>query len=140
MIEAPLPAADNPPVSYRIVLTRLGRGWITANQRLHLYAKAEIVRQWRDATAWQCRGMGLSFPGGARIIAELRFFGVRKRDPNNWADTAKAVVDGLVDAGLFPDDDYRYVTGPDMRLGPPVLARADEALIVHIFPRQETPQ
>jgi crossover junction endodeoxyribonuclease RusA len=140
VIDSPLPAENDPPRSYRIPISRVGMAWLTANQRLHFHAKGRVVRQWRDATAWQCRGMGLSFPGGARIIAELRFLGVRKRDPNNWADTAKAVVDGLVDAGLFPDDDPRYVIGPDMRLGAPVLALADEELIVHIFPRQEIQQ
>lgn len=140
MIEAPLPARDDPPRSFRIVLTRLGRGWITANQRGSWHNRAHMTRMWRDTTAWRCRGMGVCFTNGARVVVELRFLGVRRRDPANWAPTAKAVVDGLVDAGLFPDDDYRYVTGPDMRLGPPVQARADEELIIHIFPRQEIPQ
>lgn len=30
----------------------------------------------------------------------------------------KALVDGLVDAGLLPDDDARHLQGPDMRLDP----------------------
>ena len=30
--------------------------------------------------------------------------------------TLKALVDGLVDAGLLPDDDARHLQGPDMRL------------------------
>lgn len=38
-------------------------------------------------------------------------------DPANLAPAAKAVVDGLVDAGVFVDDDYRHVEGPHMHHG-----------------------
>lgn len=40
-----------------------------------------------------------------------------RRDPANWYPSFKAAVDGLVDAGLFEDDDHTRVLGPDMRLG-----------------------
>lgn len=39
----------------------------------------------------------------------------RRRDPGNWYPTAKAIVDGLVDAGILIDDDHTKVVGPDMR-------------------------
>lgn len=136
--EPALPAAADPPRSYRIVIPRLGKRWLTANQRLHYHAKARLSRQWRDVAAWRCRQMGVTFGKGARVVCELRFHGNRRRDPANWNLTAKPVIDGLVDAGIFPDDTPRYVTGPDMRLGEPVATKADEELIVHIFPRQET--
>ncbi|MFR9796173.1 hypothetical protein ACL02U_09755 [Streptomyces sp. MS06] len=41
----------------------------------------------------------------------------RRRDPANWYGSFKAAVDGLVDAGMFEDDDHTRVLGPDMRLG-----------------------
>lgn len=41
----------------------------------------------------------------------------RRRDPANWAESAKAAVDGCVDAGIFMDDDASHVVGPDPRLG-----------------------
>lgn len=129
------PDADNPPVSYRIVVPRIGKRWIQANERTTWHVKARKTRQWRDVTAWRCRKLGYSFYGGAHVLCELRFSTNRRRDPANWAPTAKAVMDGLVDAGVFPDDNHRYVTGPDMRLGP---IDDEEQLIVHIFPRQET--
>lgn len=55
----------------------------------------------------------------------------RKRDPGNWAESAKAAVDGLVDAGVFVDDNSAHVLGPDPRLGDPVPRGQ---LVLHITP------
>lgn len=55
----------------------------------------------------------------------------RKRDPGNWAESAKAGVDGLVDAGVFADDNSQHVIGPDPRLGEPVVG---SQLVFHIYP------
>jgi hypothetical protein len=46
---------------------------------------------------------------------------VTRRDPLNWAQSAKPAVDGaLVDAGIIPDDDSTRLLGPEARLGAPV--------------------
>lgn len=46
---------------------------------------------------------------------------VTRRDPLNWAQSAKPAVDGaLVDAGIIPDDDSTRLLGPEARLGTPV--------------------
>ena len=52
----------------------------------------------------------------ARLVAWVRFPDGRRRDLHNYMPTLKALVDGLVDAGLLPDDDSRHLQGPDMRL------------------------
>ena len=54
----------------------------------------------------------------ARLVAWVRFPDGRRRDLHNYMPTLKALVDGLVDAGLLPDDDSRHLQGPDMRLDP----------------------
>nr|WP_303769103.1 hypothetical protein [Schaalia odontolytica] len=36
----------------------------------------------------------------------------RRRDRHNLAPTIKAMLDGLIDAGLLPDDADRYLDGP----------------------------
>jgi len=137
--EPTLPATSNPPTSYRIEIPLGGRTWITANMRGGWQPRARATRLWRAAAGWKAKQLGgVSFVHGARVICELRFFGKRRRDPANWADTAKAVLDGFVDSGVFPDDNSDYVTGPDMRLGASVAAPRIEALIVHIFPEQES--
>jgi hypothetical protein len=40
------------------------------------------------------------------------------RDPSNWQPSAKAWTDGLVDAGVLPGDDYTWVAGPLIEVGP----------------------
>jgi hypothetical protein len=43
--------------------------------------------------------------------------------------SAKAAVDGLVDAGVLTDDSDEYLTGPDMRPGP---VEKSGRLVLHI--------
>jgi crossover junction endodeoxyribonuclease RusA len=126
-----LPEEPSPPNHYRLLIYRGGKKWLTSNQRGNRLAQARVSRSWRDIAAW------LAFQGlrdvrinHAHVVCELRFATFRRRDPSNWAPTAKPVVDGLVDAGVFPDDDHTHVVGPDMRIGP---SQPGEVLIVHIF-------
>lgn len=43
----------------------------------------------------------------------------RRRDPHNLAPTVKAIVDGLVLAGVWPDDNERWVSVLDPRFYKP---------------------
>lgn len=108
------------PPSYRLEVLSGGREWITANQRLFWRVRSERTKSWRTHTANRAKEMGLPHLDKALIVCELRFSDNRRRDPHNWSPTAKAAVDGLVDAGVFDDDDHTRVTGPDMRIGPKV--------------------
>ena len=51
---------------------------------------------------------------------ELRFtfiFGDRKRrDPDNYAATVKMIIDGLVIAGILPDDNFNHVAKIEMSI------------------------
>jgi crossover junction endodeoxyribonuclease RusA len=130
-----LPQDSDPPRRYRLELWRIGKKWITANQRSGWHARARATKQWREIAAWRAfRDLSGVRVQRARVVCELRFDSKRRRDPANWAPTAKAVIDGLVDAGVFPDDDSAHVVGPDMRLGPPQI---DEVLVVHIFVEEQ---
>lgn len=127
-----LPEVADPPRYYRLVLFRLGRPWLSANDRLHWNTRARITRMWRSTASWQARG--LPKMDGAHIVCELRLHGRYRRDAGNWAPTAKAVVDGLVDAQVLPDDNDDTITGPDLRRGPKAAVVGDEQLIVHLWP------
>lgn len=88
--------------------------WITANLRLNRFEKARRTKLWREMAAIQARGLPpIDFP--VHILAHVIKPRGGRWDPLNWADTAKAAVDGLVDSGLLEDDDHTRVTGPDMR-------------------------
>lgn len=108
-----------------------GMQWISANQRLFWRVKAERTKAWRQATAWHARAAKIPYVPTALVVCELRFSTLHRRDPSNWAPTAKACVDGLVDAEVFDDDDHKHVTGPDMRLGKTVPAHL-RGLVLHI--------
>ena len=55
----------------------------------------------------------------------------RRRDPHNFAPTLKHVIDGLVDAGLWPDDTPEYVR----TLEPALAVRRDRLVRISITPR-----
>lgn len=94
-------------------------GWINANQRLHFRTKADLTRQWRQAACIYAKAAKIRPYGDlqVRIVATVHRTTGGRFDPLNWSPTAKAAIDGLVDAGLFPDDDSKHVIGPDMRAG-----------------------
>jgi crossover junction endodeoxyribonuclease RusA len=102
---------------YRVEVLLGDKTWLNANQRLFWRVRSERTKAWRKHTAQRAVDMHLPHMQSAYILAELRFSTNARRDPANWAPTAKACVDGLVDAGVFDDDNYRHVTGPDMRIG-----------------------
>lgn len=130
-----LPEQPNPPYHYRIEIPKLGKRWLNSNDRKHFFAQARDVEVWRGVAAWRARGLP-TIPS-CRIVCELRFADKRVRDGGNWYPTGKAVVDGLRDAKVLIDDDSTRVIGPDMRVGPTVT-RGGEALIVHIWPLEES--
>lgn len=103
--------------------------WLNSNQRLHPQQKARRSRTWRDAAKAAAQGLP-PFACPVRIIAHVQKPIRNRFDPGNWYPTAKACVDGIVDAQLLADDDYRHVEGPDMRRGEPGPA----ALILTITP------
>lgn len=124
------------PVCYQLVLVARGREWLSANQRLYWAVRADRVRSWRELAACRAREAKLPRLIRAHIICELNFTDLRRRDPSNWAPTAKACVDGLVDAGVFVDDNHTRVVGPDMRMGLKVPA-AERGVRLLIFPEEQ---
>lgn len=76
----------------------------------------------------------------AEVRVWIPFQNRRRRDPHNYVDTVvKAVVDGLVRAGFWPDDTPEWVTvleptlymGTDVRVF--IIARPNA---VHLIPKE----
>lgn len=103
-------------VRYRLILPVGTTPLLTDNQRLHWTEKARLTRYWRRAAGWAARAQHLPRLDTARIVITLHVTDRRRRDPSNWTPTGKALVDGLVDAGVFDDDNHLHVVGPDLRL------------------------
>lgn len=93
---------------------------LNSNQRLHPLAKARLTALWRAAATAaaieQDARPFVLFP--VRVVVHVHAATARRYDAGNVYPTAKAVVDGLTDAGLWPDDENDFVVGPDLRRGP----------------------
>lgn len=138
MITAALPTFADPPAYYRLEIPTAGHGWITLNQRGHWGKKARLTRHYRHAGQVFSLHARLPRLDSAHVVCELKFSTAYRRDPHNWMPTAKAVLDGMVDAGVFPDDNHKHIVGPDMRIGAKV-PRGSEHLVMHVWPGVSEP-
>ena len=102
---------------------------LSMNDRLHWRVKAKLTAEWRQAACYAARDarVGMLRPSVVSIGLPVR--DSRRRDPHNYFATVKPIVDGLVDAGLWPDDNSEWVTVTE-----PVLMKGGFVL-VNIQPR-----
>ena len=108
------------PKAWRLELPP-GTLLINANQNMHWRDRSKLVKAIRQ-TAWAiARRDKLPALQRAHIYYVIHpDTQTRRRDPGNWSPSAKAAVDGLVDAGVLPDDNKEHLLGPDPRIGDPV--------------------
>lgn len=111
---------------------------LNANQRYHWAKKAKLTAAWRamahDHAAYNA-DHGIRYER-ARVVFAIRFPTNHRRDVGNFYPTAKACLDGIVDAGLLPDDSDAHVLGPDMRRHIP---NGSPLVTITITPLEETP-
>jgi hypothetical protein len=103
---------------------------LNANHRMHWTRKAVLTRTIRAASFACVKGAKVPKLRRAQIVVEYRPRDRRRRDVHNLYPSAKAAIDGLVDAGVLPDDSDRYLVGPDMRAGGVAPL---ERLVLHII-------
>lgn len=106
--------------------------YLTANGRYHWTKRARLTRSWREAAKVYARVAQMPPLNRAHIIVTFGFSDKRRRDVANLQPTAKAIVDGLVDAEVLPDDDDRHLVGPDVRRG--WTAAHDASVVVTVIP------
>lgn len=102
---------------------------ITLNQRNHWAANARLVKEWRTAGWVYARQAKIGPQPPSRVTVTFPVSGNRRRDPHNWTPTVKAIVDGLVDAGVWPDDNSDWVATVE-----PVLDATATQVVVTISP------
>jgi hypothetical protein len=92
---------------------------LTANHgNRHWTYRSGLTKTWRDGAQTICKALKIPPMQHAVIHISWNPPDNRRRDSANCYPTAKAVVDGVVAAGVLPDDDWRHVDGPYMHMGP----------------------
>ena len=119
--------ADGP-----VIVLELGRPpakplSLNEERNLHWADRRARTDPWRDLTlvlARQARLRHTVAATPATVTVVIPVPDDRRRDPANYYPVTKACIDGLVKAGVWPDDDPRYV-----RVNEPILTRGPTACI-----------
>ena len=98
-----------------LVLDIAKSDWHTPNDRGQWYIFAPKVKRNRAAAKKAAIESGLGAFTVAHVTAHIGYPRRGIADPGNACDVVKAILDGLTDAGIWPDDDSRHVIGPDYR-------------------------
>lgn len=88
---------------------------LSANDKMHWAARSRLtkqLRQWGYLLGREGEGVARLGLTHARVEMEFAYPDRRRRDRSNLAPTVKAIMDGLIDAGLLPDDADRFLDGP----------------------------
>lgn len=86
--------------------------WISANDRIHWREKAKRTASLRLLGKAGAQQAGLRDLGPTFVAAHIGYPRGGKADPSNAFPTVKALIDGITDAGAWPDDDHTNVIGP----------------------------
>jgi Holliday junction resolvase RusA-like endonuclease len=100
---------------------------LNEERRLHWRARCGRTDPWRDLTILMARQARLAravAASPATVTVVIPVPDNRRRDPANYYPVTKAVIDGLVKAGVWPDDDPRFVSVTE-----PILTRELSASI-----------
>lgn len=89
---------------------------IKANDRDHYQAKGRKVRKLRQSTAWLARANLPKITNPVSIVLVWTVVDRRRRDVDGSFPTAKAAIDGLVDAGTIPDDNAKVLRSVSCRI------------------------
>lgn len=85
--------------------------WLKANDRTDRRTASPVVKAWRHAA--KIDTLQAKLPTMRRVTVEFCFTQKCKPhqllDPDGFAPTAKAILDGIVDARVLPDDGGFYV-------------------------------
>lgn len=92
-----------------ILVTVSHSRWANLNgSRGHWAKHQELMEEWKDIAALKARGAGLA-QTPVTITATVHRTGKGRADAHNVTPTIKACIDGLVVAGVIPDDNDSVV-------------------------------
>ncbi len=100
---------------------------MNGQRNLHYRKVAKLVKWWRERAEVAARGFALQ-KGPVDVVVDLYLKGKRSQDCGACYPTVKAIIDGIVDAGVLVDDTPEYVAS--IRMHAPVLnAPADQVVV-----------
>lgn len=103
-----------------VVTLPAGMKLLNANDRTHWRTRARITKALREAAEESALDAQIPPLDRATIQAVLHPHDKRRRDAHNWYPSFKAAIDGIVDAGVLPDDDGKHLLEVKVVLGTPV--------------------
>lgn len=113
--------------------------WLSANDRMRDWTpRAYRTKKLRERGYWTAKQAHLGHHQVVHVAAWIQYPRGGRADPANAAPTVKALVDGLVDAGMLPDDDSTHLVGPDFRREPGCSPKGTHRIRLVITP-QEVP-
>lgn len=84
----------------------------TANARMHWAVKAKETKLWKRLVFEQCVLHRVTNLGLKKAVLVLGRYSTRETDFDNLAGSFKAVIDGLVVAGVIVDDKPSVIGSP----------------------------
>lgn len=105
---------------------------LNLNVHAHRQQQATLSRRWRQAAWAAALEAKLPKVDHAQVQLHLLAPDRRRRDADNLAPTSKAVVDGLRDAGVLPDDSTDVIDHLMPAIHPPSRARKGPRWVVVI--------
>ncbi len=120
-------------VPIQVSLTFEARPWtLNAERAGNRWQRADMVKQWRDAFHWLAKGQKTPRFNTVDVIVDIRM----KRplaDTGNAYGSVKAAIDGLVDAGVLPDDTPDVIRSLCMKAPQPTVKGERESLTVTLI-------
>lgn len=83
--------------------------WLLQNHRVHYQQAAKKRGSLRVKTGWLAKAQLLPAQGPVAVYARVRMPKGTLPDADAAAPMVKAAIDGLVDAGIIPDDNGQWV-------------------------------
>lgn len=95
--------------------------WLSANHRMHWAVKARKTRNLRGLAWGMCvkEGLDKALLGPTSLDIQVHRPRGGRADADNAAPTVKALIDGMVDACVWDDDDDEHIIAKQYRPGPP---------------------
>lgn len=107
------------------------RPWtINKDRNWHPHQRAKVIKEWREAftiLAYEAKVPKLSY-----ITVDIQpvLADNRLQDTGACVTAAKAAIDGIVDAGVIPDDNPNHLGW--LKFYPPVVEKGVNGLLVKI--------